>query len=181
MCFCQKKIIHSLESGRPNLRGKYMAWRPTEFLLRESWTIQSWAGGWVDEVLGRRSQVSSVYTEIFIVIFESQDQVHNEQSSKADPQEAKRYFRSLGRCRRSRWRHHAGLPPHDYVKYPYIEWYSDRMVVWSSSWSQVKLKSSASPSPIPDEACRSKSSRPEHDELCHELGGGGNEQHSVRH
>jgi len=105
-----------------------MAWRPTAFLIEGMLdnTTPGKVVGWM-KFLGRRNKIKfDLDGDFHRDIRGAAIKFHNEQYCDADPQEAKKYLREfvpvqtgvVGDIT-------AGLPPHDYGKSPYIEWYGD--------------------------------------------------------
>jgi len=105
-----------------------MAWRPTEFLIAgelDNSTLGR-VTGWM-KFMGRRNKVKfDLQGNFHRDIRGAKIRFHNEQYKDADLQEAKKYHRLESLQTGVVGDITAGLPPHDYGRAPYIEWYSDQ-------------------------------------------------------
>ena len=103
-----------------------MAWRPTEYLIEGELdnTTPGKVAGWM-KFLGKRSQVKfDLRGDFHRDIRGAKIRFHNEQYREASLSDARKYFRRFrGLQAGAVGDITAGLPPHDYVKYCYIEWY----------------------------------------------------------
>lgn len=105
-----------------------MAWRPTEYLIEGELdnTTPGKVTGWM-RFVGKRNRVKFILDGDFHRDLRgAKIKFHNEQYKDADPQEAKRYLRAFATNQTGVVGDiTAGLPPHDYGKSPYFEWYGD--------------------------------------------------------
>lgn len=105
-----------------------MAWRPSEFLIAGELdnTVQGKVTGWM-RFVGKRNKVKfNLDGDFHRDIRGAKIKFHNEQYTEADPQEAKKYLRAFESAQTGVVGDiTAGLPPYDYGRSPYIEWYGD--------------------------------------------------------
>lgn len=105
-----------------------MAWRPTEFLIEGMLdnTTPGKVVGWM-KFLGRRNKVKfDLQGDFHRDIRGAKIKFHNEQYREASLSDAKKYFTKFCSVQTGVVGDiTAGLPPQDYCRYPYIEWYGD--------------------------------------------------------
>jgi hypothetical protein len=104
-----------------------MAWRPTEYLIEGELdnTVQGKVTGWM-RFVGKRNKVKfDLDGDFHRDIRGAKIRFHNEQYRDADPKEAKQYHRLESLQTGVVGDNTAGLPPHDYGRSVYIEWYGD--------------------------------------------------------
>jgi hypothetical protein len=120
-----------------------MAWRPTEFLIEGQLdnTTPGKVTGWM-KFVGRRNKIKfDLQGDFHRDIRGAKIKFHNEQYHDADPQEAKRFHRLEAMQTGVVGDITAGLPPQDYCRYPYIEWYGNEngRVVIELDTEQVEI------------------------------------------
>lgn len=105
-----------------------MAWRPSEYLIEGELdnTVQGHVTGWM-KFLGRKNRIKfDLEGEFHRDIRGAKIRFRNDQYKDADPQEAKKYLRAFETIQTGVVGDiTAGLPPHDYGRSPYFEWYGD--------------------------------------------------------
>lgn len=105
-----------------------MAWRPSEYLIEGILdnTTPGKVVGWM-KFFGKRNRVKfDLDGDFHRDIRGAKIRFHNEEYRDADPQEARKYLRAFESIQTGVVGDiTAGLPPHDYGRSPYVEWYGD--------------------------------------------------------
>jgi hypothetical protein len=104
-----------------------MAWRFSEFLIEGELdnSVQGKVTGWM-KLFGRKNKIKfDLDGDFHRDIRGAKIRFHNEQYRDSDLQEAKRYKRLESMQTGVVGDITAGMPPFDYGRSPYIEWYSD--------------------------------------------------------
>jgi hypothetical protein len=104
-----------------------MAWRPSEYVIEGELdnTVQGKVTGWI-KLFGRKNRIKfDLQGDFHRDIRGAVIKFHNEQYKDADPQEAKRYNRLESMQTGVVGDITAGMPPFDYGRSPYIEWYGN--------------------------------------------------------
>jgi hypothetical protein len=105
-----------------------MAWRPTEFLIEGMLdnTTPGKVVGWM-KFVGRRNKVKfDLQGDFHRDIRGAKIKFHNEQYHGASLSDAKKYFTKFHSVQTGVVGDiTAGLPPYDYCRYCYVEWYGD--------------------------------------------------------